>query len=118
MTPETLTQKLHDLSDRKLREEISKALEWFQTAMPFSESIDHSLLSSAMSITSLGHELKRPVYSGDAIRLLKVVAFIRLRDSRRDAEVRSFMEKVNGMATQFENLGLVIADNAEGENNG
>jgi hypothetical protein len=117
MNPETLTQKLHAKSDSDLRAKIIAATAWIHDDLSHSEftSGDNADFLKLVSGSEIGNLLTKVPWIGSAINVFTETAFAYLRDKYRQRAVADFMAKVESMAEQMQELGMVIAENAEGE---
>jgi len=100
MNTETLTQKLHDKADRELRERIRNSMD------PIWKEL------GANGDWQRGKEGPKLPWPGPSGAEFEKVAFEYLCAPNRERAVSDFMAKVESMASQMEELGLVIADNA------
>lgn len=117
MSTETITQKLHALADKKLREKLEASIAWIWQETGHADlplQCKDDFLKSVRG-SGLGNSLKDIPYVGEAMTLLTETGFAYLRDKYREIEVRDFMSKVESMARQMEELGLAVAASEEAQ---
>jgi len=117
MTPETITKKIHDKADKDLRDKINlhinalwKIADAHSTEKPTREG--HPALDKALSLA--GYKISVP-WIGDINSVIRELAFSHARDKNRENATFAFMAKIEAMADQFEELGMVVTqrDNEE-----
>lgn len=97
-TPETITEKLHQEADRELRERIEKA------AAPLYEILGRDSHPHRLETTQVEPQIKVTVYYRETFKSLKALAFEVHHQRNRDDAVRAFMDKVEGLSEQIEEL--------------
>ena len=116
MNADTITTRLHAKADADLKKKIAESVKWIWEAtqgmsgsMP--KLVDHKDLETAMRNT--GSKWESMPWIGGLLDVFKKVAFAYLRDKWRSQYVSDFMGKVESMAAEMENLGIVIQQQEE-----
>lgn len=110
-TASTITERLHAKADADLKAKLKQSVSWvwdstgYSIATPALEDfpdVAANLINDGQPTPS-----KMP-WIGRIVELFTAVAFAYLRDKWRDKYVLDFMDKVEAMASEMENLGLVV----------
>lgn len=111
----TITERLHARSDSDLKAKLEMAAKWIwdertQGERPKLE--DFPGVKTAYSNAGESAPREMP-WIGSIQQQFLTVAFAYLRDKYREAAVTQFMDKINSMASEMENLGIAIQDREE-----
>lgn len=113
MKTDTLTDRLHAKADADLRKKITESMQWILDESGYAtrgngpKIEDHPRVSDAMASQGQARPSAMP-WIGSIQAVHTEVAFAYLRDKWRSRYVFDFMSKVEAMASEMENLGLVI----------
>ncbi len=111
MKASTITERLHAKADADLKAKLEQSVSWVLDQSGYSSDIPklEDFPDVAASFTNDGRPAptKMP-WIGCVIAMFKTVAFAYLRDRWRSRYISEFMGKVEAMASEMENLGLVI----------
>ena len=107
----TITERLHAKADADLKAKLEQSVSWVWDQSGYSS--DRPNLDDFPDVAANYSNDGQPAPSnmpwiGRIIALFKAVAFAYLRDKWRSQYVSDFMGKVEAMASEMENLGLVI----------
>ena len=111
MQSHTITDRLHAKADTDLKSKLESSVAWVwdstghSTAEPNLEEFPD--VSNNFTNDGLQKPTKMP-WIGRVLSLFKSVAFAYLRDKWRNQYVADFMGKVEAMASEMENLGIII----------
>lgn len=94
MNEQTITEKLFDKADKELKARINKSTQWIYDD---ARQVEHS---EKPWIGTIGVQFNE-------------LAFDYLREKYRQQAIDDFMAKVNSMAEEMENLGIVVRNNSE-----
>ncbi len=107
----TITEKLHAKADADLKAKLEQSVSWVWDQTGYSSDTPNleDFPDVAASFTNDGQPApsKMP-WIGRVVAMFKAVAFAYLRDKWRSRYISDFMGKVEAMAGEMENLGLVI----------
>jgi len=111
MKVSTITERLHAKADADLKAKLEQSVSWVWDQSGYSS--DTPNLDDFPDVAANYSNDGQPAPSnmpwiGRIIALFKAVAFAYLRDKWRSQYVSDFMGKVEAMASEMENLGLVI----------
>jgi hypothetical protein len=112
MKASTITERLHAKADADLKAKLEQSVSWVWDQIGYSTRThpdikDFPDVSSNYTNDGQPAPAKMP-WIGRTLGLFKEVSFAYLRDKWRDQYVSDFMGKVEAMASEMENLGLVI----------
>lgn len=116
MNTDTITTRLHAKADADLRKKLNESVEWIWQETQYRSNSqpkmeDHNNVVTA--INNAGRKWETMPWIGSIISIFKEVAFAYLRDDWRKRYVSEFMGKVESMAEEMENLGIVIQQREE-----
>ncbi len=121
MKTDTITDRLHAKADADLRKKITESMKWIWDETGHSSQHpkieDFPNVSAAISNQGLPKPASMP-WIGAVQQVHTEVAFAFLRDRWRSRYVSEFMGKVEAMADEMENLGIVLRQNEEEQSNG
>ena len=117
MKADTLTERLHEKADADLRKKLKDSFRWIADEIGCPTTSPE--LEEFPRVQSAVMNAGRPKFTsmpwfGNAQQVHTEVAFAFLRDKYRSRAVSEFMAKVNNMAAEMENLGIVVQQNQEG----
>lgn len=111
MQASTITERLHAKADTDLKTKLEASVAWVWDTTGHSchqpELEAFPEISKVFTNDGKAAPAKMP-WIGRVLELFKTVAFAYLRDKWRNQYVADFMGKVEAMASEMENLGLVI----------
>jgi len=113
----TITERLHARSDTNLKDKLEKTTKWIwdeRTEGERPKLEDFPGVKTAYGNAGESAPREMP-WIGSIQQQFLTVAFAYLRDKYRDAAVTEFMDKINSMAAEMENLGIVIQQNEENQ---
>lgn len=108
MNAQTITKTIFDKADAELKERISQSTRWIIDEVqqtPRSKAVDFP------NIRANNHS-ELP-WVGTSLVEFNELAFASLRDKYRQQAITKFMSKVESMAEEMENLGIVVRSNSE-----
>ena len=119
MNADTLTSRIHAQADAELRKKIDESFQWIWDETGHQNQKNPELDDFPKVQASIMNQ-GRPKFTsmpwiGAVQSVHTEVAFAYLRDKYRSRAVNEFMAKVNGMAAEMENLGIVVQQAQEEE---
>lgn len=111
MKASSITERLYAKADNDLKSKLEQSVAWVWDQS--GHATDQPKLEDFPDIVSNYTNDAQPApqkmpWIGRVINLFKAVAFAYLRDKWRNQYVSDFMAKVEAMASEMENLGLVV----------
>lgn len=117
MKSSTITERLHAKSDADLKAKLAESTKWVWDQTGYSSASNPSLEEFpdvTANYTNDGKTAPKEMpWIGRIIELFKAVSFAYLRDKWRNKYITDFMGKVEAMASEMENLGIVIESREE-----
>lgn len=119
MNTDTITTRLHAKADADLKAKLSESVAWVWEQTGHSGHPNPKLEDFpdvASQYTNDGQAAPKGMpWIGRILELFKAVSFAYLRDKWRNRYVAEFLGKVEAMAAEMENLGIVIHQNEEAQ---
>ena len=109
MNAQTITERIYDKTDAELTKRIRQSVAWIH---------EESNVNSASRPTTTEFpnvKNKGDTFPGlwDSSNEFQNIAYAYLRDLNRNRATKEFMSKVDSMAEEMENLGIVMRTNSE-----
>lgn len=111
MNTQTITDKIYERSDAELRAKVAESQKWIWDAI----RENNAERPIAKLFPEIECTTERLPWLGEFTVQFDALVIAYLRDLYREKAVSAFMAKVNNMAAEMENLGIVVM-NRENEN--